>query len=148
MTLTTVFVAFFVGLVFGILISAKNPVEYVRELDEKRPGTFGWMLLGLLIILFGAMLNWFGVVLVLLPFGLYHLMGREAWSLTIRKFVDNLRMPRFGKKKEVIQGGSPVEGDGPELERQLDPMEETPMETLERVHGSSDDEDVDPNTGK
>ena len=99
------------GMCIAFLIMAKSPVDFLRELDEKHPSSFGYILLATVWFVASALLGWAGFCVVLATFVFYHLLGTGAWSPTISKFFKNLsRFPKYGSDDDT-QATSEVSDD-------------------------------------
>lgn len=112
-----------VGILIGILVTAKPIGELLRTLDKKKEGSFAYIVLGAVLCLMTWVIGWPGFVCVLVTFVLYHAM-REGLAPTIQNFFGSIKWPSWGKDKEpeptpapqpesvteVGSGGAGVEG--------------------------------------
>lgn len=71
------------GIAIGVLLTAKSVKDVVGGLPE---AVVPYTLFGFLLFGATAALSWAGFTCVAMAFVLYHAVGREGWSQTIRTF--------------------------------------------------------------
>ena len=84
---------FVMGILVGVIVTAKNVGNFIRDLDDQRKGSFGFIVLGAVLCLTTWAMGWAGFVCVITVFVLYQFMS-EGLAPAIQKFFGSIKWPK------------------------------------------------------